>query len=107
SSTSAVANITISTGAAPGTRTVTATTVGESASLVDGFLVTAGVPRITAIRPPAARQGDELAVDIDAEFTNFIDGVTTADFGPGIVVTRVTVLSPVRARVELTIADEA
>ena len=57
SPTSATANITLGNFATPGLRSVTLTTDGENATLANGFNIIAGTPRLTALSPASAQQG--------------------------------------------------
>ena len=92
SPTSATAGISISQFASPGVRNVTLTTAGESATIANGFTVTPGESRVTSVSPATGRQADTLDVAVSAQFTNFVNGTTTADFGAGITVNSVTVI---------------
>ncbi|MGH9350497.1 MAG: carboxypeptidase regulatory-like domain-containing protein, partial [Vicinamibacterales bacterium] len=107
SPTSATANITIDAGASLGARTVTLTTGGESASIVNGFTVLAGAPRVTSVNPPVGRQGETLDVVVGGQFTSFAHNVTTASFGAGIAVNSVAVHGPTGAIVNITIDQDA
>ena len=104
STTSAQVQLTIAPGASLGTRSVTLTTSGESASLTSGFTVTAGTPTITSINPSSGAQGQtNLNVTIAAAFTHFIQGTTTANFASGITVASVTVTDATDATVNISI----
>ena len=107
SPTTATVTITISPAASVGARTVTLTTESESASLVNGFTVNAGVPAITAVSPSIGRQAETLNVSIAAQFTSFAQGTTTANFGAGIAVNSVSVASATSATVNITIDPAA
>jgi hypothetical protein len=65
----AVANITISPTAAIGSRTVTVTTGSETAKLVGGLSVLAGVPQLISATPPFAQAGVTANIVITGEFT--------------------------------------
>jgi len=104
SATSAVVNITLQDFAASGPRTVTLTTGGENASLVNGYNVVAGTPRLTLVSPASGQQGQTLSVAVSGQFTNFVNGTTTADFGPGITVNSVNVTSAAAATVNITVS---
>jgi len=107
SATSAIVNVTLHDFATPGLRTVTLTTGGENASLVNGFNVTAGTPRLSTVSPGSGQQGQTLNVAVVGQFTNFVNGTTTAGFGAGITVTGVTVTSATAATVNITISPLA
>src|SRR5262249_50745920 len=86
------ASISISAGATIGNRTVTATTGGEVASLLNGFAVTAGTPVLLMLNPVSGQQGQQnLNVQIAGQFTHFVQGTTQVSFGGGITVNNVTV----------------
>ncbi len=108
SATSATANITIDPATSAGFRTVSLTTAGESASLTNGFIITAATPVLTSVAPTSGQQGQALAsVTLSAQFTHFVQGTTVIDFGAGIAVGTVTVNSPTSATVSLTISPTA
>ena len=66
------ASIAVTAGASVGVRTVTATTGGEVATLVDGFSVTAAPPAtLTSVTPSAGQQGETLLLTIVGENTHF------------------------------------
>ena len=98
SATSATVNVSLQDFATPGLRTVTLTTDGENATLLNGFNVIAGTPRVAQVLPASGQQGSTLSVAVTGQFTNFVNGTTTADFGAGITVNTVTVTSPTTAR---------
>ncbi len=103
SATSATVNVTLQDFATPGLRTVTLTTGGENAALVNGFNVIAGTARVTAVTPASGLQGQTLNVAVTGQFTAFVNGTTTASFGPGITVNSVTVSTATTATVNVTI----
>ncbi len=103
SATSATVNVTLQDFATAGLRTVTMTTGGENASLVSGFNVVAGTPRLTSVTPASGQQGQTLNVTATGQFTNFVNGTTTASFGPGVTVNAVSVTSATAATVNVTI----
>ena len=57
---------------------MTLTTDGENATLANGFNVTAGTPRLTAVSPASGQQGQSLNVTVTGLFTSFANGTTTA-----------------------------
>ncbi len=107
SATSATASISIASFATLGTRTVTMTSAGESAQIANGFTVTAGLARVTAVNPPTGRQAETFNVAVTGELTNFAQGVTAASFGSGITVNSVVVTSTASATVNVTIEPSA
>ncbi len=103
--------ITIATGAAVGSRNVTATNPapgGGTGTLIAGFEVTAAadrpMPVITGIAPDEAPRG--TTVDIALTGDGFVSGVTTVSFGPGVSVV-LTVDSPTSATARATIQADA
>ncbi|MCX7556158.1 pre-peptidase C-terminal domain-containing protein [Xanthomonadaceae bacterium JHOS43] len=109
SETQATARLTVTGSATVGNRNVVATQgggTGLSATLTNGFRVTAAQTgfTLTSITPAAAAQG--TSVEVIAAGTGFTAG-TTFDFGSGITVTRVVRSGTTSARVNLTIAAAA
>ena len=108
SPTSATAVLNISASASTGARTVTLTTGGEVASLTNGFTVTAGAPALVSVSPANGQQGQQnLSVAVTGQFTNWVQGTTTANFGAGITVASLTVNSTTTATVSLNISATA
>ena len=108
SPTSATAVLNISGAAATGPRTVTLTTGGEVDSLSNGFAVTVGTPTLASVNPNAGQQGREnLSVTLTGQFTNWVQGTTTASFGAGITVASLTVNSSTSATAVLNIDPAA
>jgi hypothetical protein len=90
--THATAVITIAPNATVGPHTVSISTQGEQIALANAFTVIAATPVLTSVNPNVGRQGETLAtVAIVGQFTNFVQGTTTLDFGPGIVINSITV----------------
>lgn len=114
SATRIIANLSIAPGAALGFRDVTVTTdlgggVTETATGVGAFRVVAppAGPTILGVVPSLGAQGETLDVSISGANTNFVDGVSVANFGPGITVNFTTVTSPTSAVANLTIDGAA
>ena len=109
SSTTLVATIVVSPTAAHGTRRVTATTGAEVASRPNGFTVlfANSAPTLTLVAPNSGRQGQGGPVTIIGQNTNFVQGVTQVDMGPGIAVGAVTVACATCLTAEVTIAETA
>ena len=108
SATSINATISIDPAAAVGTRTVTVTTGGETASIANGFTVNAGIPVITTVAPNTAHQNDTLNVQLTGIYTTFQQGVTTATFGAGITVNGVvSVTDATHATANITLSPTA
>ncbi|HEX4133697.1 MAG TPA: Ig-like domain-containing protein [Bryobacteraceae bacterium] len=104
STTKLTATFTIAPNATIGVYPVTVTTGSEVATLPVGFVVTS-TPGLSfsLINPDAAPQGASLSVDVQGLNTQFVQGVTTANFGDGITVTSILVNSPTDLTVGLTI----
>ena len=65
-------------------------------------------PTISSISPNNGQQGQQnLSVNVNGQFTNWLQGTTTADFGAGIAVVAVTVTSPTSALVVIDIDPTA
>ena len=94
--------------AALGTRTVTATTGSEVVSLTNSFTVQPILPVNLSVNPNTASQGQSnVSVIITGQNTHFVQGVTSADFGPGITVGSLTISSATVATAVLSIAATA
>lgn len=104
SPTSATATLNIDPLAFTGFRNVTVTTGSETATLGNGFNVTAGPATITQAAPKTGQQGQQgLTVTVTGQNTHFIAGTTNASFDSGIAVTSLTVNSPTSATAVLNI----
>lgn len=69
-----------------------------------GFTVTAGALILESVTPNAGQSGQQnLSVVLTGSGTNWVQGTTTADFGPSIAVTSLTVNSPTSATAVLNI----
>jgi RHS repeat-associated protein len=85
SSATATAVVNIDPAAAVGARSVTVTTGSEAATFPNGFTIIAGTPAITVVSPNMGQQGQQnLSVAITGQFTHFVKGATTVNFGAGI-----------------------
>ena len=108
SSTTLTAQISIAPGAALGVRTVTVTTGTEVASLNNGFSVEAGTPVILSLGPNTGSQGQQnLSVTIAAQYTNFVQGTTSVNFGAGVATTAVAVTDSTHLTALISIAPDA
>lgn len=81
---SLTASIQVGAGAAPGARTLTVTTGGQSLTLLSALTVSVGSPFITSATPATGQQGQAVVVTISGRFAGFSAAATTASFGPGI-----------------------
>jgi len=106
--TSATAVINVDPAAVIGPRTVTLTTGSEVASFVNGFSIVAGIPGITQINPGGGPQGAQnLSVAVTAQFTHWVQGTTTANFGAGVTVVSLTITSSTTATVVVNVDPAA
>jgi hypothetical protein len=108
--THASVNIAIAANAALGPRTVTLTTGSEVDLLVAGLTVVASpsTPVILTVTPNTGQAGQTLAnLAVVGQLTNFVNGITTASFGAGIIVNSTTVTDATHATVSITIAASA
>ncbi len=78
--------VTVTTGAAATARTVTVTTGGQQLSFANAFTVLPGMPNITQISPNIGVPNSTVTVTITGQFTNWVNGTTVANFGPGVSV---------------------
>ncbi|MBZ5629159.1 MAG: hypothetical protein LAO06_09880 [Acidobacteriia bacterium] len=85
SSTTAIAQVSAAVNATPGPRTVVLQTVTEQYTFFDSFAVL-GIPFLNSISPGSGQPGQTVSVTINGEFTNFVQGTTQANFGPGVSV---------------------
>ncbi len=68
----------------------------------------APTPVLLFANPNASQAGQQgLSVSLTGQFTNWVQGTTTASFGPGITVTALTVNSPTTATASLNIDPAA
>jgi len=108
SPTSITANITVNSNATPGQVTVTATTLGEIATGVNVFTITQTQPELLSVVPTSGAQGLTTSpVNLTGDFTSWVNGTTTANFGAGITVNSVTVSSPTAAVANITVSPTA
>ena len=87
--TSAVANITVASGAGMGSRTVTIAT-GNTETETTSFSVTVGTPVISLIDPGSILQGQTRDFDVVGQFISFFSG-TTFSACSGVTVNSVTI----------------
>jgi hypothetical protein len=67
-----------------------------------------GQPALTSLAPNSGQRGQQkLSVAITGNFTNWVQGTTTADFGPGVTVASLTVNSATSATAVLNIDPAA
>ena len=106
--THATVNISVAANATLGAQTVTLTTGGEVASLVNGFSIVGGTPTITSVSPSTGNQGDPAdTITINGQNTHWAQGSTTATFGSGITVTSLTVNSATNVTAVISIDPAA
>ena len=109
SSTQLTANLTIAANATVGTRNVSVTNPnGQSATLLNGFSVVAGIPNppgLSAVNPNSGAQGQTLA-SVILTGSNFSSGAT-CNFGAGITVNSCTFNSSTQLTANVTIAANA
>jgi len=105
SATQITANITISVSASTGTRSVSVTTPGGTATKSRGFTVRKpSAPTISTVSPGSGVQGQTLSITITG--TNFV-GATSVTFGSGITVNSFTVDGATQITVNITISGTA
>ena len=86
-----------------GFHTITTRTLGEVATLQNGFTITPGVPTLNGVAPVSAMQGVTTTLHIISQFTNFVTGKTTATFGQGITLNSLTIVDATTADANITI----
>jgi hypothetical protein len=62
---------------------------------------------VTGLSPPSTRQGASAIVELTGFNTSFAPGTTTADFGEGVAVQTLEVLSPTAARATVQVGADA
>lgn len=97
----------ISPTAYTGYTTLSVQTGSQILTLPDALLITAGPAAIAGLNPSNAPQGDTLNVEVTGANTNFSQGSTVANFGPGIVTNSLTVSSSTNATANITISPSA
>jgi FG-GAP repeat len=107
SPTQATVNLSISPDTVPSSRTVTLTTNSEVVSLPGAFTITPGTASLYSSTPTSSRRTETAVISIKGRYTHFVQGTTTADFGPGITVNSLTIDSPYAARADITISASA
>ncbi len=107
SPTQLTANVTVASNASVGSRDITITTNSQNVTLSAGFSVTPGTPVITQINPNIGNPGQTLNVTVYGQYTNWVNGTTTASFGPNITVNTVTVNNPSNLTANITIGAAA
>jgi hypothetical protein len=95
SAASATANVTVAANATPEANTVVLTTAGETASDASALTILATTATVLDVYPDSGAQGQtNIDVCITAAYTHFVNGNTTADFGPGITINSVKTALP-------------
>jgi len=107
SSTSLTANLTIAAGAATGARnfSVTNSGPGGGTSGTQPFTVNNPLPTLTSLLPTFGFRFNTL--DVFFTGTNFIDGVSSVNFGADITLNSTTVNSPTQITANITIGANA
>src|SRR5581483_10671992 len=87
-STSVTVSVSIASNAAVGARGVQVKSGTEVVSLANAFAVStsAVTPSITSVTPGSALPAQSVTVTITGQNTHFVQGTTTANFGPGVTV---------------------
>ena len=109
SKTELAVTLAVAANAEAGPRTVTISTGNEVVTKTAGFTVYANGPaaELTAIEPNNARPGITTTVTVQGKHTSFVVGRTDADFGNGVTIKNVAVISATQAVVEIAIAANA
>jgi hypothetical protein len=109
SSNPAVARVDLSgtvTAISNGTATITVSLPNVAAVQVP--VTIAPTPVVLSVNPNSGQAGQQnLSVSLTGQFTNWVQGTTTASFGPGITVTALTVNSSTTATASLNIDPAA
>ena len=106
--TDATANITIAANAVVEQNNVTLYTLGETATIQQGFTIVSTTAIIDFINPTSLPQGaTSQTITLAGSFTNWVDGNTVADFGPGITVNPTHASSNIAGTAVITISPVA
>src|SRR6266850_476865 len=105
--TSLSAQLAISRTASVGSRHLTVTTAAEVITLDNAFTVGPGTPAITTANPNIGRQGDSVTVNINGQFTGFVQGTTQVSLGDGVIVNSVGVSSSTGLTAQATVLPTA
>jgi len=108
SDTQITANLAIPFDAPLGDRTVSvinAAPGGGTATLVDGFTVKNPRPTLTSVAPNIGSLNQSLRVELIG--TNFLDGVSSVDFGQGISINEMMVVSMTQINAQIKTEDWA
>jgi len=98
------ASITVSDAAAQGSRDVSVTKAGATATLTSGFAVIQPPPTISSVYPGQLPQGQTLDVTI---WGTYLTGASALDFGPDITTNGLTVISATQITANITIGSSA
>ncbi|MGH9392953.1 MAG: lectin-like domain-containing protein, partial [Terriglobales bacterium] len=102
SATTATMNLAIPALASVGATSLTATTGGETATLVNGFVVQPGTPIVLSSAPNSIKQQQTEPLTILGQVTNWQQGQTIVSLGSGFVAAVPTVTSPTALTVDVT-----
>ncbi len=86
---------------------ITVTDTNQVTAAKTFFLTINSSALILSLSPAAANAGVSLQVAVEGSNTHFAQGVTQANFGPGITVTSLTVSSPTAAVAQITVSSTA
>jgi hypothetical protein len=106
-STDATAQITILSTAPVGFEPVTLLTNGEYATIAQGIDVVQGVPALLSSSPGLGQQGTVMSVQVLGTLTHWQTGVTTASFGPGVLVNSFTASDSATGVINITVSPLA
>ena len=105
--THATAQITVLANAPLGYHVAGMTTGGEYVALTQALNIQQGTPALVISSPNAGGQGTTFNVQVVATQTHWQQGVTTASYGPDVIVNSFTVLDSATAMMNVTVAPLA
>jgi hypothetical protein len=105
SATSLQVNITVQPTATLGPRNVSVTTASEVVNINNAFNVTVGPAAILGLGPSGGGQGNSYTINVTGSQTHFQNGITSASFGGGIVVTSLSVTDLLHASVGIQVPN--
>lgn len=114
SPTEITAKAVVSTNTSIGFRVATVTTADTSATDTQDMAITltaaptaTAISTISSLGPNQGRDGQHVSVTVVGQNTHFVDGQTTADFGPGVTVDSVSVTDASHATVIIDVNSSA
>jgi hypothetical protein len=97
----------VETGPTPYHVTLSATVAPAFTTTTPGNITIDPGPSLSSVNPASGSQAQTINVTVTGSFSNFYQGISTANFGPGITVNSVTVTSTTSLTASITITSAA